>query len=53
MTNLKLENARIIAQSGGTGSGLYEITIQCPLKSVSGEIREVFGLEVEIKKKTE
>lgn len=50
MTELKLKSANIISQAGGT-DGLYEITLQCPMSCVRGQIVEVIGLEVEIKSK--
>lgn len=49
MTKLTLKNAIIVSQSGG--GGMYEITLTCPMKDVSGEICEVLGLEVEIRRK--
>lgn len=49
MTKLTLKNATIVSQSGG--DGMYEITLTCPMKDVSGEICEVLCLEVEIRRK--
>lgn len=50
MTKLTLKNASIVAQSGG--AGVYEITLTCRLKDVTGEVVEVTGLNVEIKANT-
>lgn len=50
MTKLTLKNVSIVSQSGD-GCGMYEITLSCPMKDVSGEICEGFGLEVEIRRK--
>lgn len=48
-TKQTLKNAIIVSQSGG--GEMYEITLTCPMKDVSGEICEVLGLEVEIRRK--
>ena len=47
MTKLTLKNANIIGQSNGFG--LYEITLECRTKDVSGQILEATHLNVEIK----
>lgn len=51
MTKLTLKNASIVAQSGG--DEMYEITLTCRQKDVTGVICEATDLEVEIKSEYE